>query len=82
MWFRSFVMAVAAAVVALPALAGQCPKDVAAIDNALAANTTLSAEQRAEVEALRNKGEALHNEGKHTESVETLAQAKEMLGIQ
>lgn len=70
------------AALAGPALAAQCPADVAKIDAALAAGTSLSAEQVAEVKALRDEGEALHQSGKHGESVETLAKAKEMLGIE
>lgn len=35
---------------AAPALAFQCPADIAKVDAALAANTTPTAEQRAEVE--------------------------------
>jgi hypothetical protein len=65
-----------------PAYAFQCPTDMAAIDAALASNTTLSDADRAKVQALRAEGEALHKAGKHTESVETLAQAKAILGLQ
>lgn len=65
-----------------PAYAFQCPADIAAIDAALAGNTGLSDAERAKVQELRDEGEALHQAGKHGESVETLAQAKEILGIQ
>lgn len=65
-----------------PALAFQCPSDVAAIDAALAENPDLSAEQLAEVKALRDKGEMLHESGSHQESVDTLAEAKAILGIE
>ena len=78
---KGFLMTAAALVVAGPAFAFQCPSDVAAIDRALSADTALSEEQRAQVMALRDKGETLHNEGDHAQSVETLAQAKEILGI-
>ena len=67
---------------ASPALAFHCPKDMADIDAALAQNPALSAEQLAEVTQRRAEGEALHNAGKHQESVDTLAKAKEILGIQ
>lgn len=65
-----------------PALAFQCPTDMAAIDAALAENPDLSEEEMAQVEELRAKGEELHNAGNHEESIETLAQAKEILGIE
>ncbi len=64
-----------------PALAGSCPTHVQAIDAALAANPQLTAEQLAAVKEFRDQGEALHNEGKHTESLETLAKAEAILGI-
>jgi len=65
-----------------PAYAFQCPTDMAAIDAALASNMSLSDADRAKVMDLRAKGEALHKAGKHAESVETLAQAKAILGLQ
>ncbi|MGH7185706.1 MAG: hypothetical protein ACREIB_05450, partial [Pseudomonadota bacterium] len=67
---------------AAPALAFQCPADIGKIDAALAADATLSAEQRAEVETLRSEGEQLHQAGKHQEAVDALAKAKEILAIQ
>ncbi|MDH3472269.1 MAG: hypothetical protein OEM59_01145 [Rhodospirillales bacterium] len=66
---------------AAPALAGQCPADMKKIDAALAASPDLTAEQLAEVSKLRTEGEAQHKGGQHKESVETLAKAKEILGI-
>lgn len=65
-----------------PAYAFQCPTDMAAIDAALASNMSLSDADRAKVMELRAKGEELHKAGKHAESVETLAQAKAILGLQ
>jgi hypothetical protein len=52
------------------------------IDDALAANPSLTAEQLAEVQKLRKEGEDYHNAGQHQESVDTLAKAKAILGIQ
>jgi len=63
------------------ALASSCPLEVKKIDEAMATNTSLSAEQKAEVKKLRDEGETLHKEGKHEESMETLGKAKKMLGI-
>ena len=34
-----------------------------------------------EVKALRAEGERLHKEGKHTESMKALAEAKKLLGV-
>ena len=78
---RMILAAVASLALMSPALAGQCPADMAAIDAALATNPQLSDDQLAEVKQLRQEGEELHNSGNHGESVETLAKAKEILGI-
>ncbi len=69
------------AVLAGPALAGQCPVDMKKIDAALAANPQISAEQMTEVKALRAQGEKEHKGGQHGASIKTLAKAKEILGI-
>jgi hypothetical protein len=75
------VAAAMAAVMASPALAFHCPKDMAAIDAALPKAMGLSADQKKEVMDHRMKGEALHKAGDHQGSVDTLAKAKEILGI-
>ena len=67
--------------VAGPAFAFQCPSDIAKIDEALQ-SSSLSDAEKAEVMALRDEGEQLHSSGQHQQSMATLAQAKEMLGIQ
>ncbi len=77
---RTLAAALVATFLAFPALASQCPSMVSKIDAALAADTGLSDDVKAEVVALRDKGEALHNEGKHDQSVETLQQALDLLG--
>jgi hypothetical protein len=76
---RIAMAAVLTAILAGPALAGQCPVDMKKIDAALAANPQISAEQLAEVKALRAKGEEQHKGGQHDASVKTLAKA--ILGI-
>ena len=63
------------------ALAFHCPVDMKKIDEALASNPKLSAEKMAEVKKLRAEGEALHKAEKHQESVDTLAKAMAILGI-
>jgi hypothetical protein len=78
---RILVAAALSVALASPALAFHCPKDMAEIDAALAKSPALSADQLAEVTKLRAEGEALHKAGKHQESVDTLAKAKEILGL-
>lgn len=65
---------------AFPALAFQCPADMAAIDAALA-TATLSDEDLARVNELRATGEAEHAAGNHQSSVDALAEAKKLLGL-
>ncbi len=64
-----------------PAFAFHCPADMKKIDQALASNPKLSDAQLAEVKRLRAQGETLHKQGKHQESVDTLAKAMKMLNI-
>lgn len=66
---------------ASPALAFQCPADIAIVDRALA-TSSLSDADRARVAALRREGAQLHAAGSHAQSVQKLAQAKRMLGLQ
>ena len=75
------MLAVAAALVlfSAPALAFHCPSDIAKIDKVLAAGPNMRADKIAEVKALRDKGESLHNAGKHGKAVATLAQALDIL---
>ncbi|MBV7598221.1 hypothetical protein MNZ22_06225 [Aeromonas encheleia] len=63
------------------AFAFHCPMDMKRIDDALAAGPPISAERLAEVKQLRAEGEILHKEGKHQESIDTLAKAMTLLGI-
>ena len=69
------------AVLATPVYAFQCPVDVNQIDAALQAQTSLGADQLAEVKELRDEGEQLHTAGKHGDAVAALAKAKELLNI-
>ncbi len=78
---RIAIAAILTAVLAGPALAGQCPVDMKKIDAALAASPQISAAQMAEVTQLRAEGETQHKGGQHGASVKTLAKAKEILGI-
>ena len=65
--------------VMMPAMAFQCPTDIAKIDAALAANQSLDPNIRNVIQTLRDTGERLHKAGKHQDSVRTLAGAKQML---
>jgi hypothetical protein len=67
--------------VAGPAFAAQCPANMAKIDAALQ-TAQLTDEQKAKVMELRAQGEQLHSSGQHQQSVQTLAEAKAILGIQ
>jgi hypothetical protein len=62
-------------------LASHCPMDMKAIDDKLATNPKLSADDAAKVKKMRADGEALHKAGKHTESEKTLGDARKILGI-
>jgi len=63
------------------AFAFHCPADMKNIDEALAKNPKLSAQQMTDVKKFRADGETLHKAGKHQESVDTLAKAMKILGI-
>ncbi|AFO92092.1 hypothetical protein D1822_11775 [Phaeobacter inhibens] len=78
---KQLTLAAAITLLAAPLLAGQCLADIAAIDAALAAGTELSEADLATVQELRDEGQSLHDAGDHDASVQTLAEAKAMLGI-
>jgi hypothetical protein len=62
-------------------LAFHCPADMKKIDEALAKNPKLTETQMVDVKKFRAEGEKLHKEGKHQESVDTLAKAMKILNI-
>ena len=62
-----------------PVFAGHCPRDVKAIDKAMASSTA-APDVKAKVKALRDSGEALHKSGKHGESLQALHEALKLLG--
>ena len=78
---RSLALAVALVFASGTALAMHCPKDMKAIDDALAKNPKLTAAQMKEVKEQRAKGEELHKAGKHKESLEELGKAMKTLNI-
>ncbi len=63
------------------AFAFSCPKEMKAIDEALAKQPKLTAQQLDDVKKYRAEGEALHKAGKHQDSLDTLAKAKKTLGM-
>ena len=65
---------------AFTASAHGCPGEMRAID-AKIPTTALPAVEMSKVKALREEGEKLHKEGRHTESMKALAEAKKILGI-
>jgi len=78
---RTFALATALLFVSGTALAFHCPKDMKAIDDALAKHPKLSEAQMKEVKAHRAKGEELHKAGKHQESIDELGKAMKILKI-
>ncbi|MFQ5759900.1 MAG: hypothetical protein ACE5HM_02885 [Acidiferrobacterales bacterium] len=74
-------LALAGALLPVPAYAFHCPADMAKIDAALQTGTNLSAAQLAEVQRLREEGEQLHKAGNHGEAVKVLGEAMGILGI-
>ena len=72
----------AAALVSTPALANQCPKQIAALDDMLSQHgSMLSADQLAKVRQLRAKAEADHKAGRHKEAMEDVSQAHQAMGM-
>ena len=78
---RMLAIAAATLFASSTAFAMHCPKDMKAIDDALAKNPKLTAAQMKEVKDHRAKGEELHKAGKHQESVDELAKAMKILNI-
>ena len=69
-------------IMSIPALAYHCPADMKKIDAALAAGPSLSNSDMSRVKELRASGEKLHKSGTHQNSVNDLAEAMKLLGIQ
>lgn len=65
-----------------PALAGHCPLDAKAIDQALSRSSLGSSEKQA-IQSLRDEGMELHRAGDHRQSEKKLAEAmRRLLGGQ
>jgi len=78
---KRIALAALLAFTASTAFAFHCPMDMRKIDEAMAKNPKLTPEQAAEVKKYRADGEALHKQGRHQESVDTLAKAMKILNI-
>ena len=85
---KKLIIATVMLILATPALASHCPKDVKAVDRVLERieakempELELSDEKLAEVISMRDQGEELHEAGKHEESVEMLHKAMAILRI-
>ncbi len=78
---RKLLITTALVLLAAPAFAFHCPRDMAEIDAELAAGTTLSQTDLDKVMSLRAEGETQHNAGDHASSVKTLGEARKILGI-
>jgi hypothetical protein len=79
---RLSVLATALLFASGTALASHCPKDMKAIDDALAKNPKLSEAQMKEVKSLRASGEAAHKAGEHKKSTDDLEKAMGILKIE
>ena len=77
---KHLILATALCMFTTPALAYHCPADMAEIDKALE-SANLSEADMAKVKKLRAEGAAQHAGGDHVNSVDTLAKAKAILGI-
>ncbi len=77
---KAILVAAMVTLFAGPAFASSCPKHMAAIDAALP-SAQLSAADKSKVMDLRKQGEDQHKAGDHSSSVNTLGQAKKILGI-
>lgn len=78
---KTLFVAIVLAFASSSAFARHCPKDMKAIDEALAKSPKLSAQQLDEVKKYRSEGESLHKAGNHPASEETLAKAMKVLGL-
>jgi len=74
------ILGVVLALSAGAAFAHGCPGEMKAIDAKLP-SVKLEEAQMSKVKDLRAKGEQLHKDGKHSESMAALGEAKKLLGM-
>ncbi|MGP4844027.1 hypothetical protein ACTXGQ_07840 [Marinobacter sp. 1Y8] len=75
---RYLIAIVVSVLLAGPAVASHCPSLVQKIDDQLT-TVDIDSDTRERIETLRDKGLALHKQGKHEDSIEVLDQALEEL---
>lgn len=80
--FLKSLPVIALLLISFPAFAGSCPKDMKAIDAALAENPSVNPAKLDRIKELRELGETQHKSGNHSDSVATLHEAMKMLGIE
>ncbi len=78
---KKLFLALSVSFFSVAALAHGCPGEMKAIDAKLATNPQVAAADMTKIKALRAEGEKLHKDGKHTESMKALGDAKKMLGL-
>ena len=79
---KRIILGFALALASAAAFAFHCPKDMKKIDEAMAKNPSLSAQQMSDVKKYRAEGEARHKAGNHQQAIDTLAKAMKILNVQ
>ena len=79
---KRIVLSLALALASASAFAFHCPKEMKKIDEAMAKNPSLSAQQMSDVKKYRAEGEAHHKAGKHQAALDTLDKAKKILNVE
>ncbi|NQD94083.1 hypothetical protein HP532_15650 [Pseudomonas sp. CrR25] len=76
---RRLAVFLTAALLSAPLMAMHCPADMAKIDAMLESNPPSDPAVLAQVQKLRAEGEELHKAGNHSQSVQTLGEALQLL---
>ena len=79
---RRFMLILTTLLISTASWAMHCPQDMARIDAQLSSNPPSDPAVLEQVKKLRAEGEALHNAGKHEQSVQVLEQAQKLLDEQ
>jgi hypothetical protein len=67
---------------ATPALANQCPREIAALDAMIQQHgSMLTPQQQAQVKQLRDQAQQAHNAGRHQEALQAVQQAHKAMGM-
>jgi hypothetical protein len=77
---KQVILGVCLSIGSTVAFAHGCPGEMKKIDEKLPSAKVSQAEM-SKVKELRSKGEQLHKEGKHSESMTALGEAKKILGM-